>query len=330
MATLAAAAMLSVQGCDAAGTAAEAATSAHSVTIAQAQAVYQAYLANSDAAARQGNAAAGKADVADAQWEIVNGQYMALASSRIPVPRYQFGTPRFFVPAQSGSHPRWFVVSVPRRQVGGDAAAVPTLMVFEQTKAGTSWMLDGIAALEPGQQAPAVSVDASGYAVALATQDASLLLPPDVVGPTQAAVVDEGPANPAASLIASGPDTTELYRAQSAAAASQSAKGLQYTWLMQGASFPVFALKLTDGGALVLYGMYLNTISEHPGLASGPPIPVPADFSPLLAAPTEVGYHAVYAYWTYEYAAVDPPASASGGSVRVIASTGGPSYGHAY
>ena len=99
---------------------------------------------------------------------------------------------------------------------------------------------------------------------------------------------------------------------------------------MQGASFPVFALKLTDGGALVLYGMFLNTTNAHPGFAAGTPIPVPPNFSPLLAAPTEVGYHEVYAYWTYQYAAIDPPGSTAKGTVSVIAATGGPSYGHAY
>lgn len=330
MAGLAAVVMLSVQGCDAAGAPAQAATSAHSVTISQAQASYQAYLASSDAAALQGNAAAGLADVADAAWEIAHGQYAALAADKVPVPRYQYGTPRFYVPAQNGGYPRWFVVSVPRRQVGSAAAAVPTLMAFSQAKPADTWALDGTTALEPGRQPPAIAVDAAGYATALSTRDANLLLPPDVVGPTQAAVADDGPSSPAASLIASGPDTTGLYRAQSAVAASQSANGLQYTWLMQGASFPVFALKLTDGGALVLYGMFLNTTNAHPGFAAGTPIPVPPNFSPLLAAPTEVGYHEVYAYWTYQYAAIDPPGSTAKGTVSVIAATGGPSYGHAY
>ena len=55
--------------------------------------------------------------------------------------------------------------------------------------------------------------------------------------------------------------------------------------------------------------MYLNTTTEHPNLVPGSPIPVPAAFTPLLAAPTEVGYHAVYANWTYQFAAIDPPAT---------------------
>ena len=61
--------------------------------------------------------------------------------------------------------------------------------------------------------------------------------------------------------------------------------------------------------------MYLNTTTEHPNLVSGSPIPVPAAFTPLLAAPSEVGYHAVYANWTYQFAAIDPPASAHGAKI---------------
>ena len=46
-----------------------------------------------------------------------------------------------------------------------------------------------------------------------------------------------------------------------------------------------YALRTADGGALVLYAMYLNTIQtahRSASVAAGPPIPVPANFVPLL------------------------------------------------
>jgi len=328
VAILAAAALLSVQGCDA-GTAAQAApVTKHALTVGEAQAVFQAYLSSSDAAARQGDATTGLGSVADAAWEILHGQYTAFASSHIPVPRYQYGTPGFIVPALSG-YPRWFVVSVPRRPASGGAAST-TLMAFEQYKPGEIWTLNGFAALPRGQQLPALARDSAGYALPLSTRDPDLLVPPDIAGATQAAVADDGPASAAAPLVAPGPDTTGMYSAYSAIASGQAAKGLSYTWYLEGAAFPVFPLRLTGGGALVLYGMYLNTTNEHPGVAMGTAIPVPLNFTPLLAAPTEVGYHDVIADWTYEFAAIDPAASARGGKLDVIAATGGPSYGHSY
>ena len=62
----------------------------------------------------------------------------------------------------------------------------------------------------------------------------------------------------------------------------------------------------------------------------GSPIPVAADVIPLLAtgSPT-AGSHGVTANWTYEFAAVDPPQTAHGAKVEVIAGSGAPTYGNA-
>lgn len=326
---LAGLALLSVQGCDT-GTDAQATPgTTHAVTVGEAQNVFQSYLSSSDAAAEQGDATSGLAAVADAAWEILHGQYTALASSQVAVPRYQYGTPDFIVPALSG-YPRWFVVSVPRRQSGGGAAASTMLMAFEQYKSGLPWTLNGFAALPHGQPLPALARDGDGYAIPLSTRDRDLVVPPDIVGATQAAVADDGPTSAAAPLVAAGPYTTGVYTANAAIASTRAAKGLTYTWLLEGASFPVFPLRLAGGGALVLYGMYLNTLNEHPDAAIGAAIPVPANFAPLLSEPGEVGYHEVIADWTYEFAAIDPAASTRGGKLKVIAATGAPSYSHAH
>lgn len=327
--------MLSVQGCGAGPAAQATPGTAHSVTIAEAQTVYQAYLANSDNAAAHGDAKTGLADISNAQWEIVHGQYTALGSAGTPVPRYQYGTADYYVPALSG-YPRWFMVAVPRRSLAagttnsGSGAAVTTLMLFDQAKHGAIWTLNGTSTLGAGQALPAIPRDSAGYATALPTNEPNLLVPPNVVAATQAAVVDDGPASPAAAIVGAGPETTGLYSQQSAFASAQNASRLQYSWLMLGATFPAFALRTASGGALVLYGIYLNTTNEHHNVAAGSPIPVPANFVPLLGARTEVGYHAVYANWTYQFAAVDPPATAHNQKLAVIAGTGGPSYGHAW
>jgi hypothetical protein len=333
---LAAVTLIAVQGCSP-DPAANAVTPArHMVTFAQAQQVYAAYVKTSDEAAAQGDENQALSESSAVQWAQAKGQYTALATAGTPVPRYRYGTPVFDVPALAG-YPEWFVVEVPRQTVTGGRLSAPvnTLLLFSRlsatdirTGATVPWALSGAAVLT--QAMPAVAKDSDGYAIDVTTTDPTLLLRPDVVGATQAAVVDQGPANPAAAVIGAGPHTTGLYTAQAAVAATQQARGLDYEWLMQGAPLPQFELRLVGGGALVLYGMYLNTINEHPNLVVGSPIPVPAAFKPLLAAPTEVGSHAVYANWTYQFAAVDPLATQHGAKVQVIASQGAPSYGHAY
>jgi hypothetical protein len=315
-------------GCSAAAAPAKASADAeHSLTLAQAQAAYDSYVTASTAAAKQGNATQGLAMVADAQWSILHAQYTAHTLVGTPVTQYSYGTPAFYVPAQSG-YPQWFMVEVPARTDtdGHLGAAVDTIMVFVRSGPSQAFTLDGSAVLD--QPLPAIARDSAGYAIS--TTDQSLLLPPDIVGPTQAAVVDEGPTAPAASVVAAGTQTTALYAAQAAQGHTLTAQGLNYQWLMEGASFAQYDLRTTDGGALVIYAMYLNTVTEHPGNVPGSPVAVPANFAPLVPAPDRIGTRGVNANWTYEFAAVDPPQSASGAKIQVIAGSGAPTYGHGY
>jgi hypothetical protein len=316
-------------GCSSAATRADtAAATQHDLTVAQAQAAFTSYVAASTAAAKQGSSVKGLAIAADAEWSILHAQYAAMSSSGTPVTQYSYGTPTFYVPVLS-SYPQWFMVAVPVRTdtSGRLGPAANTLMVFAKTGRTEPWTLNGSAVLN--QPLPALARDSDGYATSVASNDTSLLLEPMFLGATQAAVVDEGPAAPAAKVIASGPHTTGLYTAQAAQGNAATAHGLNYQWLLEGAAFAQWRLRTADGGALVMYTMYLNTITEHPGNAFGSPIPVPANFVPILSTPKQVGYHQVDANWTYEFAAIDPPQSVSGAKVEVIGGTGAPTYGHA-
>ena len=299
----------------------------HGLTIAAAQSAYASYVAMSHTAAAQGNKAQSLAIVGDAQWSIVNEQFTALATASTPVPTYRYGQPVFYVPALT-TWSEWFMVAVPRTAETGAQAGTTanTILLFEKRGPDLPWTVDGSVVLD--QPLPAIARDRAGYAIALSTADSHLLLPPDTVGASQAAVVDNGPEAPSSAVVADGPLTMGWYQAQAAQARADAARNTRYQWLLEGTDFALFSLQTADGGALVMYGMYLNTTAEHPGLAAGAPIPVPAEFTPLTG-PTQIGYHAVYANWTYEFAALDPPPSAHGAKLQVIASAGGPTYGHA-
>jgi len=314
-------------GCSGAASPAKAVTSAeHSLTIAEARAEYRLYVENSTAAAKQGDMTNGLAVVADGQWAIVHAQYRALTTTGTPVPQYSYGTPTFYVPALSG-YPQWFVVTVPVTTATG-APASSMIMAFDRSAPDEPWTLNGSAVLD--HPLPAIALDSDGYAINVSTKDTSLLLPPNVVGATQAAVVDEGPTTPAAGVIASGPQTTGLYTTQAAQNNSYTAQGLSYQWLLEGAAVPQFDLRTADGGALVIYTMYLNTTIEHPGDVFGPPIPIPANFTPIANPPTATGAHGVAANWTYEFATVDPPTAAHSAKAEVIASSGVPTFGDSF
>ena len=274
-AALAVVTLLSVQGCAPAPAADADTPASHSVTVADARTAYQAYLQFSASAAARGDTALALSVVSSAQWDQTKSQYLAWALAGTPVPRYRYGTPVFYVPGLSG-FPQWFVVAVNRTTVTGGkpGATNRTLLLFAREEEDR-----GLDAGRHGRARPAaagLARDADGYAVAVSTTDPSLLLRPDVVGATHAAVVDEGPTSPAAAVVAAGPQTTGLHAAQAARAAAEQARGLQYEWLLQGATWPQVGLRLAGGGALVLYGMYLNTTNQHPNLVRGAAIPVPA------------------------------------------------------
>jgi hypothetical protein len=325
------AAAVVLAGCSHAAPPANAAVgSEHSLTLAQARDAYTSYVTASTAAAKQGNATQGLAIAGDEQWAILHAQYTALSTAGTPVAQYSYGTPTLDVPALS-TYPQWFLATVPTRtEVGGQLGpAVNTIMVFVRPSQSASWTLNGSAVLD--QPLPAIARDSEGYAVNIGASDQSLLLQPNIVGATQASVVDQGPTAPAAAVMASGPQTTELYTAQAAQGNAASARGLSYQWLLEGSAFAQWQLRTADGGALVLYSMYLNTTTEHPGNVPGSPISVPAGVIPLLTSTAATtGSHGVTADWTYEFAAVDPPQSAHGAKVEVIGGSGTLTSGRAY
>jgi hypothetical protein len=327
-AALAAAAALG--GCSASAAPATAGTGTeHALTLAMAQATFDKYVTDSTAAAKAGNAVTGLAEVGDAQWAIVHAQYAAFGYSGTPVTQYSYGTPVFYVPALP-SYPLWFLVAVPvSTDVGGHLGPpVNTLMAFQRYTSSRVWTLDGTAVLD--QPLPPIVHDSDGYVSAYTSTDPSLLLEPDLVGATQARVVDEGPTAPAAAVIGNGPQTTGIYTVQSAQGKAITAQGLNYQWLLEGASFAQYELRTADGGALIMYTMYLNTTTSHPNQASGSPISVPANFAPMIPPASRVGHKGMTANWTYEFAAIDPPGSAHGVKVQVIAGSGGPTYGHGF
>jgi hypothetical protein len=327
-ATLAAVTLLASQGCSAAS-AGPAIPASPTLSISVAQAIYGSYRTASDSAAAHDEQTRGLAIAGGAQWSQLKAQYTALARSGVPVPRYRYGRPDFYVPALAG-YPEWFMVAVPRQTDSGAhlGPVVNTIMLFDKFNKAAAWTLNGTAVLD--QPLPAIARDRAGYAIDVINDDPSLLLRPDVVGASQAAVVDDGPDAASAAAIAAGPQTTGLYAAQAAIGRADAARDVQYQWLADGANYPQFELRTTDGGALTMYGMYLNTTAEHPGRAAGSPIPVPAEFTELFTTANEIGYHAVYANWTYQFAAVDPPATAHNTKVDIIGATGVPTYSRAY
>jgi hypothetical protein len=376
---LGAAAVLGIAGCTAGAAGRQASVNSPAspgdafipaLTLAEAQQAYQTYITVSDRAAAAGSRKLALSVVNGVQAAQVDTQYTlaAAAKARPPYARYAYVAPAYYLPepAPSGD-PQYFVVSVQRTPVSAagaataSAAAVPAgvprsdlaagvalparaqvLMLFEQAAEGGAWVLASTSQLMPGQTIPKLATDSRGYVhiQPLNTAGTGQVVRPALTGPLQAAVVDDGPASPASSVVAGGPLTTGMYEAARASARGFSAPpGDDYQWVLEGSNYGRLALATADGGALVLYGMYLRTTVQTPSvtaqvvpLVPGPAITIPAFIKPLLPKRRHQARNRLIAEDVLSFVAIDPPAPAQGAAtpkIQVIAIGGGVRYADA-
>lgn len=339
---LAIAAALAAAGCASAATS-TARGGAPAVTLAQAGQVFDSYVVTSDKAARTGDAALARSNVTGMQWAQVNAAYMAYSSDHLrpPYTRYTYQKPTLYLPEPAG-YPRWFAASVTRTAnttarttiteapVATGARAALTgrvVMVFEQASATAPWQLASTSTLPAGVSLPGVAANADGQAHVLGTsQDSGLLVRPDVVGPLLAAVVDDGPSSPAASVVASDQVTTSVSRAARSGMGLTTPRGDVHQWALEGSNWDTFAMRTTDGGALVFFAMYLNVAIEVPSnlnqsalVRPGRPIRIPGELMPMLPAGTKAPRVSLERQDLLSFVAIDPPAANGDGKIQVIA-----------
>jgi hypothetical protein len=358
---LAVAAAVAIQGCTSpaatpsANTSGQGGHAASAVTIAEASKAFRSYLdaVLTGAPVYDPMALAGTTGVAYSSYsaaiQVMRSHHVQAAS-----PSVRFGTPAYYLP-ESTSYPRWFVADVvltapgskespltrteggPVPWMGLGTGASRHLVLFEKVSATGRWQLASDSRLAPGTSPPALARDDTGHVPVVPLSDTALLARPDVTGALQAAVVDDGPASPAASVVASGPLTTGIYQAEHDTLLGLSAPpGDVSQWGLQGSNLTKFAFRTVGGGALVFYAMYLNTTVEVPALLSksepvkdGPPIAVPPYVASLLGSglgKTPPRRH-LEAQQLLSFAAVDPPGSPA--KIQVIAIGGGPDYAYA-
>jgi hypothetical protein len=371
---LAVAAALAIQGCTssaASNASGQGGRAASAVTTAEASKAFQSYLdaVLTGAPVYHPEALAGTTGVAYSSYSAAI-QVMRYHHVQAGSPPVRFGKPVYYLPASTG-YPRWFVADVVLTDSGAteppltpaEGAVVPWmgistgagrhLVLFEKATAAAPWQLGGLleehqmaagaapwqlasdSRLAPGVSPPALAKDDTGHVPVVPLSDTALLARPDVAGALQAAVVDDGPASPAATMVASGPLTTGIYQAEHDTLLGLSVPpGDVSQWELEGSNVTKFALRTADGGALVFYAMYLNTTVEVPALLNksepvdlGPPIAVPPYVAPLLAVGNTAPHRHLEAQQLLSFAAVDPAGSPA--KIQVIAIGGGPNYAYA-
>ena len=322
--------LLSVQGC---GTTADATTTAAGPTRATALKVFNSYVTANKVAVANHDQLLAESLTGSAEVSILQARYAMASSTGTTVTAPSYGKPTLYVPKLT-TYPQWFIAAAPEYPAHGGAAQT-TVLVFDRQEASSNWVLTGTVRLAKGAPALNVKVDQNGYATPLATTDKSLLFRPDEVGAMQASLADDGPRSPAAKVVESGPLTTGYYRTNAAYGALVRPGHWVYSWQMEGTSYPFFALRATDGGAIVFYTMSLNRQTmpatkppAHPKHPL-PAIPVPDQYKSLIQPGHKPFTEEFDAGSTLQFLAADPASASNGssqGRLRIIGSGGGLTY----
>jgi hypothetical protein len=284
-----------------------------------AERAFRTYANNDDVARASGDERLALTWTADGQSALMAAEYRLAAFRGDPVPRYTYGKPTLYVPRLT-TYPRWFVAITERTPRPSTAEPRPephtAIMAFIKRGPSDTWRLSLTSKPAGKAKLPKIEVAADGYATPLATTDASLLIPPRSVPSIHGAVADEGPGSVPARNMKPGPSTTGLYeRTQQA---KKKAKNLVVNTVFPATLFPIFPLRTADGGGFVLYALTRDTqtyVKEHDGVP-----PVPADAEHLVDT-LEFGDE-LHVFHTLQFAAYDPPKTASKRKAEVLAAGG--------
>jgi hypothetical protein len=194
---------------------------------------------------------------------------------------FTYSKPVFYIPRMPG-FPRWFAVDAvssgqrPSEGSRSGQRVVPPMtqqhrhaLLFVQDKAGAPWRL----AADPyptGRSLSGIAVDSAGYATAVSPDDARLAVAPTKIGAAHAALLTKGPKAAGTTGIGAGLHTTQSYAALRKATGQFTRIGIGLTTQFAPSTAPVFALRTTDGGALVWYVLRQNEsyASRKPGAVS--------------------------------------------------------------
>ncbi|MEO3871221.1 hypothetical protein ABGB18_20610 [Nonomuraea sp. B12E4] len=225
--------------------------------------------------------------------------------------RYRWGAPTLFVPrfAPDEKAP-WFSALATRD-------GRPTLLTFAKSD---RWRLSSAAELLPGQELPEIELDDDGYATPVASDDKTITISPQFMGPVHASVAETGSAGVTAGLLAAGPYTTEV--AEQIASLREKAKldGFSYDSIFSADNFPVYALRTSNGGALIQYSLSRNT-TTNTKTAEKDFIPVPDSARWAIKDDDKVVRRSLKLTETHQYATAVPPLTAPA-AASVIAHDG--------
>ena len=195
-----------------------------------------------------------------AQLDMDTAAYKLRRATKQRLAEFTYTKPSYYIP-RLRTYPRWFAVAATSRETGtgnrrdtGRRAAYGRehALLFLQDSATAPWRL----AADPyptTKRIEGIAIDREGYAAAVPPDDAQVALAPSKIAVAHAALLTNGPKTPAAAGLGAGPHTNQAYDALRRATAQFSKLGVNLTSQFTPGTAGSYALRTTDGGALVWY-----------------------------------------------------------------------------
>jgi hypothetical protein len=284
---------------------------------------FRTYVTDEDVARAAGDERLALTWTSDGQSLLTAAEFRKAAYDGDPVQRFVYGEPKLYVPKlKEAGYPQWFMVSVDRSVMGRSKSKRRVLMGFILRGPADHWKLAIASLLRPKTDEPDVVIDKDGYAKALGSDDASVLIRPRDVGGIQATIAAEGAGSVAAKVMRTGDVTTGYYRAARRAKKRAKDKDLTLQVVYTATPFPYFGLRTEHGGGLIIYSLFRNTslIAEDPDT---PKPEIPEEAEHLLDGTVEG--NEIDTTTTLHFVAYDPPRAKKGKQqqkAQVIANDG--------
>ena len=215
------------------------------------------------------------------------GSYrFALGSTdRTPYAAFELTGTRYYIPRlPRTAYPRWFVVRGSYVTLSAGKNLGSAYIVFAQDSPGAAWKDVTEPDILPGRALPQIATGYGGYAESVAADAAGLSVAPDKIGQVTATWLDQVAASTSnTAVLADAGNLTDLkdevfWRSGEGGATFDAADTHSVP------ADPVFALKTTDGGALVFYTVAAHLVLTPPDGDTISALNIPGYYSPSTSA----------------------------------------------
>lgn len=229
-------------------------------------------------------------------------------STRSPYVAFTLTNTAYYIPRlPQATYPRWFVVRGSYVTSAGKNLG-STYIVFAQTSPGATWKDVTEPAILPGRTLPQLATDSGGYAESVPPDDTGLNVAPDRIGQATATWLDQVASSTSNTVVEDNAGNLTDLKDLVFWRSGEGGARFDVTDAHAVPADPVFALRTTDGGALVFYTTAARLTLTPPDGTTISALNIPGYYSPSSSE----GLTSAAVGYVEQFATYVPPAGHSG------------------